>query len=317
MFNRLTAPILYFILALLMVGCQSVSDLQPQPNPLPTSVVEILETEFPGYKEITVIPLEKDKIWSARLHVDTSRYDLVLNRTKILSRFKLVANSVPATVVEKISSTILKGGTFSEYEQRQRKSNEFPDREYSARYVWNNADFFATWTSLIPMSGRLDFYPEVEVSYLTEQMDDLPEDIQNTIQRKINEAKTDPKTPRHLDFWNARVYNYRNKKKSYEISFGVTKLEIGQDGQVIFWDFDEGFNNGFDVILNREEVPQEINDFLDSDPVAPTFTKFQAIRFRDSGTARYRVILSGSRLLSLLYFDDKNTLVRQYYQYYF
>ncbi len=302
---------------LLLVGCQSVSDLQPQPDALPASVVEVLEAEFPGYKEIMVSPLEKDKVWSARLRVDTSRYDLVLNRTKILSRFKLVGNSVPAAVAEKISSTVLSGGTFSEYGQRQRKSSEFPDREYSARYVWNNTQFFATWTSLIPSSGRLDLYPEVEISYLTNQLDDLPEGIQRTIQRKITEAKADAKTPRQLEFWNARVYYYRNKKKTYEISFLGTQLEIGQEGQVIFWDFGEGFNNGFDIILNREEVPQAIIAYIDSDPIARTFPKFQAARFKDGGTARYRIILYDTRFNYILYFDDKNTLVRHFYMSYF
>ena len=317
MSDRLGNLFLFFFLTLLLAGCQSVSDLQPKPNALPATVVEVLETEFPGYTDITVTPLEKDKVWSARLRVDTSRYDVVLNRTKILSRFKMVGSSVPAAVVGQISSTVLSGGTFSEYGQRQRKSNEFPDREYSARYVWNTTGFFATWTSLIPSSGRLDLYPEVEISYLTTQLDDLPEEIQNTIQRKINEVRVDPKIPFQLEFWNARVYHHRNKKKTYEISFLGPQLEIGQDGQVIFWDFGQGHNNGFDILLNRDEVPQAINEYIDSDPIARTFPKFQAVRFTESGTKRYRIILSANSLLYLLYFDEKNTLVRQYYQYYF
>lgn len=311
MSNRL--GLLTLIPFMLLAGCQSVNDLQPQPNALPASVVEVLEAEFPGYKEITVSPLEKDKVWSARLRVDTIRYDLVLNRTKILSRFKLVGNSVPAAVVGKISGTVLSGGTFSEYGQRQRKSNELPDREYMARYVWNNTPLFATWTSLIPMSGRLDFYPDVEISYMTDQVGDLPEDIQQTIQRKINEARVDPKTPRQLQLWNARVYQYRNKKKTYEIYFGGTELEIGQDGQVIFWNFGEGFNNGFDILLNREEVPQAISAYIESDPIARTFPKFLAARFKDGGTERYRVLLSGQDLIYILYFDEKNTLTRHFY----
>lgn len=318
MVTRSAAQIITFTFVLLLAGCQSVSDLQPQPGSLPPAVVEILEAEFPGSQEITVSPLEKDKVWSARLRVDTSRYDVVLNRTKILSRFKLVGNSVPSAVAGQISSSVLSGGVFSEYGQRQRKSNEFPDREYSARYLWNNTQFFATWTSLIPMSGRLDLYPEVEISYLTDQLDDLPEGIKTTIQRKIDEAKTDPKTPRQLEFQNARVYHYRNKKKTYEISFWGTQLEIGQDGQVIFWNFGEGLNNGFDVLLNREEVPQAIIAHIDSNPIARIFPQFLALRFRESGTMRYRIILSGSNdLLYLLYFDEKNTLVRHFYLSYF
>lgn len=317
MSDRLGSLFQFFFLSLLLVGCQSVSDLQPKPGALPASVVEVLEAEFPGYTDITVTPLEKDKVWSARLRVDTNRYDLVLNRTKILSRFKLVGSSVPAAVVGNINNTVLSGGTFSEYGQRQRKSGELPDREHAARYVWNTTEFLATWTSQIPMSGRLDLYPEVEISYLTTQLDDLPEGIQGTIQRKIAEAKTAAKAPRQLEFWNARVYTYHNKKKTYEISFGVTQLEIGQDGQVIFWNFDEGFNNGFDILLTRAELPHEILTYIDSDPIARTFPKFQAARFKESGTTRYRIILSANSLLYFLYFNEKNMLVRQHYQYYF
>jgi len=316
MSSRLLPGILPFLSAIWLTACQSINDLQPQPDALPASVVQLLQAEFPGYEAITVSPLEKGRVWNARLTVAADQYDLVVSRRKILSKFRLVSKQMPDGLVKEVSGTVLDGGKFSDFRERKRKIGEFPDKEFSARYSWNGWEFFTDWTSLIHMSGRINFYPDVDVKYYTEDQNDLPEGIQQIIGRKINEARLDPKHPRLLEFNNARVYHYNNQKKSYEIDFWGTKLEIGSNGQVIFWNFGEGFNNGFDVLLDRADLPEEIASYLNKDLVANTFPGFIATSFKDNEKKSYRVILSNNRFLYIMYFDDKNTLVRHYFEKY-
>ena len=296
------------------MACQTVNDLQPQPDDLPESVVQLLRDEFPGYEKITVSPLEKDRVWNARLTMDTSTYDLVVSRQKILSTFRLSSNTVPGGLPKEMNGTILDGGKFSDFREKVRESGEYPNKEFSARYTWNSSEFFTDWTNLIPKNGRIDFYPDVDVKYYTEDLNDLPADIQQIIARKINEARLHPKIPRPLEFWNARVYYHKNKKKSYEISFGIVRLEIGQNGQVIFWDFGEGQDAGFDILLNQADVPKEIISYIQNDPVASTFPGFLAVRFSDSGKPGYRIVLSNNRLSYILYFDESSTLVRHFFE---
>lgn len=316
MSSRSLSGILPLLSAIWLTACQSINDLQPQPDALPASVVQLLKDEFPGYEVITVSPLEKDRVWNARLTVAADQYDLVVSRQKILSRFRLLGEQMPDGLMKEVSRTVLDGGKFSDFRERKRKIGEFPDKEFSARYSWKDWEFFTDWTSLIPMSGRVDFYPDVDVKYYTEDQNDLPEGIQQIIGRKISEARLDSKNPRLLEFNNARVYNYKTQKKSYEVDFLGTKLEIGPDGQIIFWDFDEGLNNGFEVLLDRADLPEGIISYLNKDLIANTFPGFIATRFKDNEKKGYRVILSKDRISYIMYFDEKNTLVRHYFEKY-
>jgi len=313
MSNRFTGPTLTFILVFLLTGCQSVNDLQPQPDPLPTSVVEILEKEFPGYQEITVSPLEKDRVWNARLRVDTSQYDVVLNRTKILSKYQLAGNQVPVVFAKGIESLSFNGGTFSDFRRAPDYNIDFRTWDFSASYTWNNQDYLMRWQrSYYGPPSRYDIYlyPDTETVYRTTNLDDLSDSIQEIIKAKML-AVNNPQYTEDQEFRAAFVYIDKNKKKLYEAILSFSNLIVDDKGKILYY-----FPINLENSIPLANLPEPIRTYLQQDTEITKYSKFFSDRYAENGNEVYRIFSFQNNQSRTLYIDKNGVVLWHYYMAY-
>ena len=303
------------LLLLVLVGCKK-NDPAPV---LPDPVVQVLQSRFPRYEQLKVTPLEAKKVWQATLTSGDTLYELVVSQSKILSIFRAIDTPVPAELVKKTNASVLAEGAFSDYMIRVEPQELFYQKMFKAQYVWNGTNYYVDWNNLIHLSGMANFYPDVVSKYLTRDMDDLPQTIQEIINSKVVFSKnTPPRTiPRPVEFSQAWVYVHKDQKKSYEIKLSLAELHIGQENQVLFWDYSQGHDSTFAVLTRQEQLPPKLSDYLQNDPLARKFPKFLALRFTDNGRMGYNPRISKDRMVYSLFFDDSATMRRHFFYLYF
>jgi hypothetical protein len=300
-------------LNLLLAGCHVVNDLQPAGDELPASVVQVLNAEFPAYDEIKVTTLEKDRVWSAFLKVDTNRYEVILNSIETLSVLRYLPEQVPDIFVSELNKTILQDGAFTDSKIRLYKPGQYyEEKDFEAMFTHGGLVYLADWNKLSYSIKHMTFYPGMMARYKTIHLNDLPTTIQTIISRKINEGIVGQAPPVFDHAW---VHHYRDGRKTYTIKLRTLNLEIGPAGEV-FITYNNYFNvtkDLFEVIHEKSKLPEAITTYLANDPVASTFPRFSsAFRSTDNGKQVYRVHLDKQTFNYILYFDADYKVVNQH-----
>jgi hypothetical protein len=296
-----------------LASCQVVNDLQPAGDELPPSVVQVLKAEFPAYDEVKVTTLEKDRVWSASLKVDTNRYEVILNSIETLSVHRYSHEQAPKLFVSGLNNTILKDGTFADLKIRRNKPGQYyEEKDFEAVFTHSGVPYFAEWNSLSYSIKHMTFYPGMVARYKTTYLNDLPDNIQTIISRKITEGIPGQPAPVFDHAW---VEHYRDGRKTYIIKLGTLNLEIGPAGE-IFTTYNNHFNvttDLFEAIHDATRLPEAITTYLGNDPVASTFTRFSsAFKSTDQEKQVYRVHLNKQTFHYILYFDANYKVVNQY-----